>query len=121
MIFYESPKRLKDSLLDIEKEMGHDRIITISKELTKKWEYICTGKIKKIRQKISQDTHWKKGEIVILIDGTNKNQKINSKKILEIYNLLKKNLTHKQSIQIISKIYGIKKNSLYNKLMKKDF
>jgi len=65
-IFYESPHRLLktlDQLLDI---LG-DRSVSVSRELTKKFEETVTGKITEVKQHFEE--HTIKGEFVIVLEG----------------------------------------------------
>jgi 16S rRNA (cytidine1402-2'-O)-methyltransferase len=67
MIFYESPYRLIKSLEEFREVFGQTRRISISRELTKKFEETCHGTIDEIID------HYKKkkvkGEFVIVIEG----------------------------------------------------
>ncbi len=95
--------------------MGSTRILTIAKELTKVWENIYTGTAKKILQMIQGNPKYRKGEIVIIIDGNKEKNKAQIiKKINKTFYILKNVMSTKTAIKIISKIYRIKKNSMYN-------
>ncbi|MEP1094901.1 MAG: 16S rRNA (cytidine(1402)-2'-O)-methyltransferase [Cyclobacteriaceae bacterium] len=65
-IFYESPHRLLktlDQLLDL---LG-DRNVSVSRELTKKFEETVTGSITEVKQHFEENTI--KGEFVIVLEG----------------------------------------------------
>lgn len=115
IILYESPQRLQKTIQYINSEMGSKRILTIAKELTKVWEKIYTGTAKQVLQIIQEKPKYSKGEIVIIIDGNKeKNNSLITKKIRKTFFILKKVMSTKTAIQIIAKIYRIKKNSMYN-------
>lgn len=121
IILYESPKRLKSTIKYIEKEMGKKRLLTIAKELTKIWENIYTGIPEKILKKINNNKNYTQGEIVIIIDGNKENtNNIITKKIKKIFLVLKKVMSTKTAVDTISKIYRIKKNSMYNVIIQKN-
>ncbi|VFP81357.1 Ribosomal RNA small subunit methyltransferase I [Buchnera aphidicola (Cinara curvipes)] len=122
IILYESPKRLIHTIKLIKKIMGSKRKIVIAKELTKKWENIKKGTVKEILNIIENNIYWEKGEITILIDGKKKNKdNILSSKILNIFNILKKEMKKSTAIKITAKICGFNKNILYNNIIKKKY
>ena len=67
MIFYESPHRLKETLKIMLKTLG-DRNISISREITKKFEEIIRGKVGDVLEKFKQKSP--KGEVVVVIAGS---------------------------------------------------
>lgn len=72
IIFYESPHKLVKTLLQFEEYFGKERMISISRELTKLFEETRRGSIKEIREYFIQ--HPPKGEIVIVLKGDTKNK-----------------------------------------------
>ncbi|VFP87907.1 Ribosomal RNA small subunit methyltransferase I [Buchnera aphidicola (Cinara piceae)] len=120
IILYESPKRLINTITLIKQIMGSKRKITVAKEITKKWEKIKKGTTKEILSTIKNDTNWTKGEITILISGKKKNKNnIVSSKILNTFNILKKETKKSTAIKITAKIFGFNKNILYNNVINK--
>lgn len=67
MIFYESPHKLVRTLEQFEQFFGEDRMISVSRELTKMYEETLRGPVKEI--KMHYATHTPKGEIVIVVKG----------------------------------------------------
>lgn len=67
IIIYESPYRVQKTVEDIVKIMGN-RYIVIARELTKKFEEFIRGSATDVMTQLSQ--RQLKGEIVILISGT---------------------------------------------------
>ncbi len=67
VILYESPHRLVKALEQMMECMGEDRLVSVSRELTKLYEETFTGKLSEAHQHFSQKEV--KGEIVIVIDG----------------------------------------------------
>ena len=67
LIFYEAPHRIKDTLIDLGNILGNNRKISISREISKKYEEIYRGTIEEI---ISQNNEYK-GELVIIVSGNN--------------------------------------------------
>lgn len=67
MIFYESPHRLRRTLLDLSLLMGSDRPAVIARELTKIHEEIIRGTLGSLIQEVDQRPL--KGEIVLILQG----------------------------------------------------
>jgi len=67
VVVYESPHRLVKTLEDLLTHMGPDRLISVSRELTKVHEESVTGTIAEILKHFEGKDI--KGEIVIIIDG----------------------------------------------------
>ena len=65
LIFYESPKRLGAMLRDAAEVLG-DRDAVVCRELTKKFEERCAGRLTELSQKYVAQSP--KGEIVVVID-----------------------------------------------------
>lgn len=70
MIFYESPYRLLKTLKQFEEYFGKDRIISVSRELTKIYEENIRGKAEDLINHFNKKII--KGEIVIIVEGINK-------------------------------------------------
>lgn len=66
LVFYESPRRLIDSLRDIRDILG-DRDIAVTRELTKVFEEIIRGRVTEVVGKLEGTVV--KGEITLLIQG----------------------------------------------------
>jgi 16S rRNA (cytidine1402-2'-O)-methyltransferase len=67
MIFYESPYRLRKTLLDLSLIMGSDRPAVIARELTKIHEEILRGTLESLIRETDQRSL--KGEIVLILQG----------------------------------------------------
>ncbi|VFP85646.1 Ribosomal RNA small subunit methyltransferase I [Buchnera aphidicola (Cinara pseudotaxifoliae)] len=121
IILYESPKRLIKTMKLIKKIMGENRKVTIFKEITKKWENIQHGTVKKVLSTIKNEVAWKKGEITLVINGSNPiKPNIISKKAFKIFHILEKIMQKSTAIKITAKICGFNKNILYNTIIKKN-
>lgn len=70
MIFYESPHRLIKTLKQFEEYFGKDRIISVSRELTKIYEENIRGKAEELINYFNEKIV--KGEIVIIVEGVGK-------------------------------------------------
>ena len=67
LVLYESPHKLVKTLTQAGQVFGEDRMISVSRELTKLYEETLRGTVKEIREHF--EVHPPKGEIVIVIKG----------------------------------------------------
>ena len=111
LIFYESPQRLIETL-EIIKKNYPDKILSIGRELTKKFEEIKTLRVDEMIEYYKNNTL--KGELVCLIHKSEKQEiELNDK----IKKLRKLDLKDKQIASIISTLYDVNKNDVYTKCL----
>jgi 16S rRNA (cytidine1402-2'-O)-methyltransferase len=67
MVFYESPFRLAKTLQQFSEYFGNDRLASVSRELTKKFEETKRGTLQELAAYYTE--HQPKGEIVIVVGG----------------------------------------------------
>ncbi len=113
-IFFVSTHKIKECLDLLEFEF-QDRLISLSKELTKLNEKVFVGSVNEIKEKITNQELNLKGEFVITVEGKTRNKMISTNledHNEEIYKLLKKfSLT--DVVEIVHKLTGITKNKVY--------
>ncbi len=109
IIFYESPFRVIETLLIIKEIMG-DRNISISREISKKYEEVYRGKISTILEELSDP----KGEFVIIVEG---NKEIETYSDIDLVShvkmLIKDGLSDKEAIKKVAKLHKVEKNKVY--------
>lgn len=115
LVFYEAPHRIADFLEDMLEIFG-DRLISISRELTKMYEETLRGHISEILSEIINREL--KGEIVIVVEGYKKiEQEINIKEELE--KLTAKGITNKKAVEMVAKEFNLPKNKVYKESLNK--
>jgi 16S rRNA (cytidine1402-2'-O)-methyltransferase len=67
IVLYESPHRLIKTLEQVIEFFGPERLVSVSRELTKLHEETFTGRVNEVLQHFSMKEV--KGEIVLVIDG----------------------------------------------------
>jgi 16S rRNA (cytidine1402-2'-O)-methyltransferase len=67
MIFYESPHKLLKTLSQFAEYFGGDRLISVSRELTKMYEENVRGTVEEISERFTDKPA--RGEIVIVVSG----------------------------------------------------
>ena len=108
IIFYESPHRIQKTLQDILEIMGN-RQISISREISKKYEEIYRGNVEEVINQINP-----KGEMVLVLEG-HKNEEDNLNYSIEehIGKYLDEGLDSKEAIKRVAKDRNIAKNEVY--------
>jgi 16S rRNA (cytidine1402-2'-O)-methyltransferase len=69
MIFYESPHRLLKSLEQFSEYFGAERMVSVSRELTKLYEETIRGTVQEVLNHYIKNPNTVKGEIVIVVAG----------------------------------------------------
>ncbi len=118
VIVYESPHRLKELLKDISKILGN-RKLSVSRELTKRYEEIFRGDVDSCIDKFTKEDP--RGEFIIVIEGVSEDVIESEKKeswvnlsvkehLLEYMN---NGMTKKEAIKAVTKERKVKKNEIY--------
>lgn len=111
LIFYEAPHRILDTLNDMKNILGNKRKISISREITKKYEEIQRGVIDDVL-KGQLET---RGEYVIVVSGNEKIEDYQNISIMDHINLyLQDNFSSMEAIKKVAKDRKIKKSEVYN-------
>ena len=119
VVFFVSTHKIKKCLEILDNQMK-DRLISVSKELTKINEKTYRGSIDKIIKEIFQHKDNFKGEFVVVVEGISKKDK-NADNLSnfngEIIRLLVKfSLT--EVVEIVHNLTGISKNKVYKWVLK---
>lgn len=108
IIIYESPFRVKETLKLIKEILG-DRNISLSREISKKFEEVYRGKVSDILEEINE-----KGEFVIVIEGNKEEVNFENISIMDhIKLLLSMGKNEKESIKEVAKLHNLEKNKVY--------
>ncbi len=116
LIFYEAPHRLIDTLNRIKQILGN-RKISISREISKKFEEIYRGTIEGILQEVIDI----KGEIVIIVEGCTLAEDYTNLSILEHIQLfIEQGYSSKDAIKEVAHLRGLNKNLVYQEYHRGD-
>ena len=118
LVFYEASHRVVESLEDMAAIFGGEREAVIAREMTKTYETFLRGTLEVLLQTLQQQADQRKGEFVILIDGsTVVSQSRVEVDVEQMLVTLLAELPLKQAVSLASSITGIKKNKLYNQAL----
>ena len=111
LILYEAPHRINKTLNDMQNILGNNRKISISREITKKYEEIYRGTIEEL---VNQNNEYK-GELVIVVEGNKTRTEYKSLTIQEHINLyIEDGKSSMEAIKIVAKESGMKKSEVYD-------
>ncbi|GDY26528.1 16S rRNA (cytidine(1402)-2'-O)-methyltransferase [Agarivorans sp. Toyoura001] len=113
VVYYESPHRIVDSLADIVLCLGDERQVVMAREITKTFETIKSLPAAELLAWVKADANQQKGEIVLVVSGHQKNNEQLPVDALDTLKLLQTELPLKKAAALTAKIYGLKKNALY--------
>lgn len=110
IIFYESPHRLKETLEDIYKVFGNRRI-SISKEISKKYEEVVRGTIVDVIDKFDNI----KGEFVVVVEGNTDCVDYTNISVAEhVTAYIKEGNSVNGAIKLVAKDRNVAKKEIYN-------
>ena len=111
IIIYEAPHRIKKTLKDIEKILGNNRKISISREITKKYEEIYRGTVSEL---ITENNEYK-GELVIVIEGTKAEYEYKNLSIVDHVNFyINDGMKTMDAIKLVAKERNLNKSEVYD-------
>lgn len=116
MIFYESPHRLADTLNVMLEILGNKKI-SISREISKKYEEIFRGTITEVLSELEEV----KGEIVIVVEGNTEVETFDDISIIDhVESFIEQGFSSKDAIKEVAHLRGIQKNIVYQEYHRGD-
>lgn len=113
LIFYESPRRLLDTVAELVAVMGPERQVVVARELTKTFEAIYSLPAAEMLDWLRQDDNHSRGEIVLMVAGHRPDGEALPAEALRTLTLLRAELPLKKAAALAAEIHGVKKNALY--------
>lgn len=112
-VFYESPRRIAQTIKDVIEVLGGDRELVLAKELSKTFETFYSDTADACYAWLVADANHQRGEFVLLIAGTKKSQTDIPPEALSLLSLLMQELPLKKAAAMTAEHYSLKKNTLY--------
>lgn len=111
-VFYESPRRILDTLNYISLHLGATREVVLAKELTKHFESFVKGNSEQVIAWLQEDQDRQQGEMVLMLSPNKVEQGI-SPEAETLMKALMAELPTKKAAAITAQIHDLKKNELY--------
>lgn len=112
IIFYEAPHRILEMLNDVKNVFG-DRLISVSREISKKYEEIYRGTISDVIAEIGEP----KGEFVIVVSGNSDEVGYDDISVAEHVKMyIEDGLSEKEAIKKVAKDRKVAKSDIYKEV-----
>ncbi len=112
IIFYEAPHRIIDTLNDM-KQVFKNRYISISREISKKYEEIYRGTIEEVMKELNEP----KGEFVIVVSGNDEEVSYDDLSVQDHVDMyVRDGYTLKDAIKKVAKDRNVAKNEIYREV-----
>lgn len=109
-VIFESPKRLRATLVDLAEVCGGERRVAVMRELTKMFEETVRGRLDEVREKF---TDLVKGEIVIVVAPKSQTSVTDDEIIRAVELVVARGETKKTAVAEVSKSLGVQPNRVY--------
>ena len=113
MVFYESPRRVVDTVSDIMEVFGGERKVVLAREVTKTFETIHGAPAQALLEWLKSDDNNQRGEMVVMVAGFKADDDAIAPEVIDALKLLASELPLKKAAAMVAKLYGGKKNALY--------
>jgi 16S rRNA (cytidine1402-2'-O)-methyltransferase len=118
MIFYEAPHRLAETLADMQRNLGGERLASVARELTKRYESSYFGTLSSLAERGERDADMARGEIVIVVAGfTGAAEEAAAFSTDQLLRALLEELSPSQAAKIAAKLTNAKRAELYERAM----
>lgn len=117
LVFYESPRRLLDSLQTMADVFGAGRQAVIARELTKQFETFLSGTLAELIMQVSADSNQQRGELVVMVHGHRADKQALEPEAEALLRRLSHELPLKKAAAVVADIYGLRKNALYQQAL----
>ena len=115
LIFYEAPHRVLESVQDMARVFGADRLAVLARELTKTFETLKGLPLGELGEWVASDSNQQRGECVLLVAGWQapEGEDAVTAEALRVLDLLLEDLPVKRAAAVAAEITGVRKNVLY--------
>lgn len=115
IVCFESPHRIRKTLITMRDVLDKNRKISIAREITKIHETILRGTIEEMGHISDTDSNLSRGELVIVLEGSDKEYDDFDRKLDYLHTSLSKDISLKQFSKVFSKISNQSAKEIYNK------
>ena len=115
IVCFEYPHRIRKTLRTMRDVLDKNRKISIAREITKIHETILRGTIEEMIRISDTDSNLSRGELVIVLEGSDKEYDDFDRKLDYLHTSLSKDISLKQFSKVFSKISNRSAKEIYNK------
>ena len=112
LVFFESPRRIRQSLAAMAATFGEERQACVARELTKLHETAYRGSLAELELAIGRDEHGERGEFVIVVSGA-PHAEADACETRRVLALLRPHLSRRTAVELTAEILGCPRNFAY--------
>lgn len=110
-IFFESPRRIFNTLKELNAVLTSERSLVIARELTKTYQEVIRGNLAKLMAWAEKEVL---GEITVVVEGASEHPEADlPEAIKEVLNLIRLGKSHKDAVNQVASNRGLGKRALY--------
>ena len=114
VVMYESPHRLEASIRDLLDVCGPTRVLTIARELTKRFEQIATLPLEQALPWLAADSHRSQGEFVLIVHEAPKQEgQAPDASTAVLLDALLETVSVRDAARVAAKVTGLPRDTLY--------
>jgi 16S rRNA (cytidine1402-2'-O)-methyltransferase len=113
LILYESSHRIEDTLIDAVAAFGGERRVVLARELTKLFETVLDGSMLAVQAQVAADPNQRKGEFVLLVQGTSEDADASITEGRRLYAKLSEHLPPSTAAKLAAELSGAPRKALY--------
>lgn len=115
VVMFESPHRLAAALKDLLEVCGPERVLTIARELTKRFEEVATLPLSRAAQWLEGGSHRAQGEFVLIVHQANTPEAREDidEATLELLDVLLETVSVRDAARVAAKVSGLPRDVLY--------
>lgn len=115
VVMFESPHRLEAAVRDLLKVCGADRLLTLARELTKRFEQVVTLPLGQAAAWLADDAHHSQGEFVLIVHQSPVDQTAPEvdPQTLVLLDALLESVSVRDAARIAAKVTGVPRDALY--------
>ena len=116
VVMYESPHRLLACISDIEQVCGPERLVTLARELTKRFEQVHTEPVGQMQQWLAADAHRQQGEFVLIVHQAPEKTAAADQlpaEALALLDALLGMVSVRDAAKVVGKIHGLPRDKVY--------
>ncbi len=116
LVFYESPRRILQTVADLAAEFDSQRPAVLARELTKIHETVIGGTLAELHDWLEEHDEQRRGEFVIVVAGATvveEDDETVSVSTAELLRVLVEELTVSRAVSVAARLTGGKRNALY--------
>lgn len=122
VVMYESPHRLQACITELEQVCGPDRVVTLARELTKRFEQIHTAPSGDMVQWLMEDAHRLQGEFVLIVHEAPAVEADDDElpaQVLGLLDALLEVASVRDAAKVIAKTQGLPRDRVYAAALKR--